>query len=145
MMIGKKIRSNRIPAIGRVNQFQIVLRQKVQPSSASRFPSPEMPEALRRRACQTGSPHAVPAMIGKHLGISTETLVTSIPREHDFANLARRTTNRKRGKHRYVAKRLVIIIDQLIENCQKIARGEMDFVVISLQMLRNQTRVRRFV
>src|SRR5260221_3879872 len=145
MMIGKKIRSNCIPALRRVHQFPIALRQKVQPSYTSPFPSPEMPEALRRPACQTGSPHAVPAMIGKHLGISTETLITSITREHDLANLARRTTNRKRGEHRYVAKKLVSIIDQLIENCQKIARGEMDFVVIRLEMLRDQTRVRRFV
>src|SRR5258708_35758519 len=111
MMFGKKIRSNRIPALRRVHQFPIALRQKVQPSYPSPFPSPEMPEALRRRACQTGSPHAVPAMIGKQLGISTETLVTSIPPEHDFANLARRTTNRKRGKKRYVGKRLFILSD----------------------------------
>src|SRR5260370_21405145 len=113
-MIGKKIRSNRVAALRRVHQFPIVFRQKAQPSYASPFPSPEIPEALGRRACQTGSPHTVPAMIGKHLCISTETLVTSITREHDLAYLSRRTTDRKGGKHRYVSKRLVIMIDQLI-------------------------------
>src|ERR1019366_789024 len=123
----------------------IVLRQKAQQSDASPVPSPDMQEALGCGACQSCPPHSVPAMIPKHLGISPEALVTSITGEHDFADLPRGTTNRKGREHRYIAKGLIVMIDQLVEDRQQIARGEMDFVVIRSQMFSDQTRVRRFV
>src|SRR5271169_6268656 len=78
--------------------------------------SPYLPKSACGRIRRRQPPNTVPPIVAKHLCVAAKALVPAVTGEHHLTDLTRRAANGKRREHRDVTERLVVVINQLIEN-----------------------------